>query len=157
MGHPFVMFYNAKNKKTDDKNEAERITVAVSDNMVSRKRYVNEPVIDHHSGISGDAFITKIDDVWVMFYFGAFWRPGAFERFACSYNLVNWTFWESDDLVVPSEPFNENYAHKPYVIKHNGIVYHFYRAINKKGERSIAVSTSQDLGESNLQFPNKHQ
>lgn len=154
LGYSFVMFYNAKNKKTGDKEVAERIAIAVSDNMTDWKRYGNEPVINHHSGISGDAFITKIDDVWVMFYFGAFWKPNAFERFACSYDLVNWTLWEGDDLIAPSEPYDDIYAHKPCVIKHNDIVYHFYCAVNKNGERSIALATSRDLGKSNLQFPN---
>lgn len=153
LGYPYVMFYNAKNKKTGDRDVAERIALAVSDNMTHWKRYGNEPVIDHHSGISGDAFITKIGDVWVQFYFGAFWKPGAFERFACSYDLVNWTLWEGDDLIAPSEPYDERYAHKPYVIKHNNIVYHFYCAVNNKGERGIAVATSKEIGKSNLLFP----
>ena len=33
-------------------------------------------------------------DLWVMFYFGAGWQPKAFDTFACSYDLVNWTKWE---------------------------------------------------------------
>lgn len=153
LGHPFVMYYNAKNKNEGDHQVAERIAIAVSDNMVDWKRYGTEPVIDHQSGISGDAFITKIEDVWVMFYFGAFWKPGAFERFACSYDLVNWTRWEGDDLISPSESYDDMYAHKPCVIKHEGVVYHFYCAVNQKGERSIAVATSKEVGVSSLQFP----
>jgi hypothetical protein len=54
-----------------------------------------------------------------MFYFGAYWQPGAFERFACSYNLVDWTEWNGDDLVAPSEEYDNVYAHKPWVIKWN--------------------------------------
>lgn len=135
--------------------EAELIAMAVSNDMVLWKRFGEEPVIDHHSGISGDAFITRINNVWVMFYFGAFWKPGAFERFACSFDLVNWMVWEGDDLVAPTEPFDDRYAHKPFVIKHEGVVYHFYCAFNKDGDRGIAVATSVDKGKSTLHFPQK--
>jgi predicted GH43/DUF377 family glycosyl hydrolase len=94
-----------------------------------------------------------MEELWVMFYFGAFWKPNAFDRFACSYDLVNWTTWEGNDLIAPSEPYDNLYAHKPCVIKHNDVVYHFYCAVNQEGERSIAVATSKDLGKSTLKFP----
>ena len=151
LGHPFVMFYNAKGKN-ENNSEAERIAMAVSDDMVSWKRFGNAPVIDHGSGISGDAFITRINELWVMFYFGAFWKPGAFDRFACSYDLKNWTRWEGEDLVSPSEHYDSRYAHKPFVIKHQGIVYHFYCAVDEKGNRGIALAASANLGKSNMKF-----
>lgn len=157
-GHPFVMFYNAHGK--DDVPEGmknvERIAVAVSDDMTNWSRYGDEPVLNHHTGITGDAFITKIDDLWVMFYFGAFWKPKAFERFACSYDLINWTPWLGPDLVAPSEPYDSMYAHKPFVIKHNGIVYHFYNSVGPDDhDRAIAVATSVDMGKSTLKFPKR--
>lgn len=155
LNHRFVMFYNAENKpETNNGNEkAERIAMAVSDDMQAWRRLGKQPVIDHHSGISGDANITKIGDLWVMFYFGAFWKPKAFDRFACSYDLINWTDWEGEDLINPSESYDNLYAHKPFVIKSKGIVYHYYCAVNDKGQRSIAVATSVDLGKSKLKFP----
>ena len=149
LGYPFVMYYNAKSKEA---NNAERIAMAVSNDMKHWKRYGDQPVIDHHTGISGDAFITQMDGLWVMFYFGAFWKPGAFDRFACSYDLVNWTDWDGDDLISPSEPYDNRYAHKPFVIKYNGIVYHFYCAVDRNNNRGIAIATSKDLGKSNLNF-----
>ena len=45
------------------------------------------------------------------------------------------------------------FAHKSYVVKHNGIVYHFYCAVNNDGQRGIAVATSQHLGKSEVSFP----
>lgn len=154
LGYPFVMYYNARGSdKTNGKEGAERIAMAVSDDMTNWKRFGVKPVIDHQSGISGDAFITRMDDLWVMFYFGAFWKPKAFDRFACSYDLVNWTDWTGEDLISPSEPYDEQYAHKPFVIKHQEIVYHFYCAVDAKNRRGIAVATSKDLGKSQLEFP----
>lgn len=134
LDYPFVMYYNAQSKEA---NQAERIAMAVSDDMEQWKRYGNQPVIDHQTGISGDAFIAKMDDLWVMFYFGAFWKQGAFDRFACSYDLQNWTIWDGDDLISPSEPYDDRYAHKPFVIKHNGVVYHFYCAVDKNNRDYI--------------------
>ncbi|RAK03086.1 hypothetical protein LX87_01208 [Larkinella arboricola] len=149
-GYPFVMYYNAKGEKPDaDGKGFENIAMAVSSDMTHWKRYGQQPLITRKTGICGDAQITKIGDVYVMFYFGAFWKPGAFERFACSYDLVNWTDWQGDDLIAPSEPYDKTYAHKPWVIRWNGVVYHFYNAVGDKG-RVIAVATSKDLGKSSL-------
>lgn len=139
-GHPFIMYYNAKG----DTANYESIAMAVSDDMVSWKRFGTKPVITKYKGICGDAQIAKINGIYVMFYFGAFWKPGAFERFACSNDLVNWTDWSGADLVSSSETYDETYAHKPWVIKWNGIVYHFYNAVGKQG-RVIALATSKDL------------
>jgi predicted GH43/DUF377 family glycosyl hydrolase len=95
-------------------------------------------------------------DVWVMFYFGAFWKEtkGAFNRFACSYDLVHWTEFDKN-LIEPSEPYDAVFAHKSFVIKNKGVVYHFYCAVDKKGNRGIAVATSVDKGKSTLNFISK--
>ena len=156
LGYPFVMFYNARGDSINPKRGAERIGMAVSDDMINWKRFGTDPVINHHKGISGDAVIQKIGDIWVMFYFGAFWPDrkdyDAFNRFACSFDLVHWTEWKGPDLIAPSEPFDNWFAHKSCVIKHNGIVYHFYCAVNKDQKRGIAVATSEDIGKSNINF-----
>ena len=140
LGWPFVMFYNAKQKPP----KVERIGMAVSKDMRHWRRYGKEPVIDNFKGISGDPQITRIGEVWVMFYFGAFWRPKAFDTFACSYDMVNWTKWTGPDLIEPTQPWDKKYAHKPWIIKHNGIVYHFYCAVGDQG-RVIALATSKNL------------
>src|SRR5262245_14291905 len=149
LGHPFVMYYNGKEGGSG--KWTERIGMAVSDDMLHWKRYGAEPVIDNLKGISGDPQIVRlngkplgIDDVWVMFYFGAFWRPGAFDTFACSRDLVHWTKWTGTDLIASSEPWDKTFAHKPWVLKHNGVVYHFYCAVGNEG-RAIALATSEDL------------
>jgi predicted GH43/DUF377 family glycosyl hydrolase len=143
LGFPFVMYYNGKVK-----NGYERIGMAVSKDMVHWNRYGQAPVVGNGeartNGISGDPQIVKIGNVWVMFYFGAGWQPKAFDTFACSYDLVNWTKWTGPHLVEPSELFDKTYAHKPWVLKHKGVVYHFYCAVGDEG-RVIALATSCDL------------
>ncbi len=139
-GHPFVMYYNSKGDTAD----YESIAMAVSDDMITWKRFGKDPVITKGKGICGDAQIARYNDLYIMFYFGAFWKPGAFERFACSYDLINWTDWGGEDLIAPSEKFDEQYAHKPWVIMWKGVVYHFYNAVGDRG-RVIALATSKDL------------
>jgi hypothetical protein len=150
------MYYNARGDSINPKRGAERIGMAVSEDMVHWQRFGRNPVINHHKGISGDAVIQKKGDVWIMFYFGAFWPTrkdaDAFNRFACSYDLVNWTEWEGEDLIAPSEPYDNWFAHKSCVVKHRGVVYHFYCAVNKNKDRGIAVATSVDLGKSGKTF-----
>ena len=143
LGWPFVMYYNGKLK-----SGFERIGMAVSRDMIHWHRYGLGPVIANGEaqmkGISGDPQIVKIGDVWTMFYFGAFWKPQAFDTFACSYDLVHWTKWEGAPLVEPSETYDKTYAHKPWVLKWDGVVYHFYCAVGSEG-RVLALATSKDL------------
>ena len=150
----FLLYYNANGDSLDKKRGAERIGMAVSDDMINWKRFGKNPILDHLTGITGDPYIQKIGDIYVLFYFGAFWKGthAAFNRFACSYDLVHWTDWTGPDLVEPSEPYDEVFAHKSFVINYKGIVYHFYCAVDKKGNRGIALATSTDKGKSSLTF-----
>ncbi len=154
-GHRFVMYYSAKGDSLNTQSGAERISMAVSDDMVNWKRFGTEPLINHHKEICGDVVIQKIDALYVMFYFGAFWpdhQVKAFNRFACSYDLVHWTEWKGPHFIEPSEKFDNLFAHKSCVIKTIGIFYHFYNAVNTLGNRGIALAMSTDLGKSNLSF-----
>lgn len=141
LGYPFVMYYNGKQQGRG----IERIGMAVSKDMVHWSRYGSDPVIDNGKGISGDPQVVRIGDLWVMFYFGLGWGPGAFDSFSCSRDLVHWTQWDGEVLLQPSEPWDKTFAHKPWILKHDGVVYHFYCAVGVNG-RTIAVATSKDLG-----------
>ncbi|QDU90401.1 Glycosyl hydrolases family 43 [Pirellulimonas nuda] len=140
LGKPLVMFYNAK----QEGDWIERIGIAVSDDMRHWTRYGDGPVIDNLKGISGDPQIIRMNGLWVMVYFGAGWDRGAFDTFACSRDLVNWTKWDGAHLLQPSEPWDKTFAHKPWLLKHDDVVYHFYCAVGGK-QRTIALATSKDL------------
>ena len=105
LGYPFVMFYNAGGKD-DTHPKGERIGIALSKNMKKWKRYEGNPVFAHDTDgtITGDAQIVRMGDTFVMFYFSAY-NPtreyNAYNTFAASYDLVNWTDWNGDDLIVP--------------------------------------------------------
>jgi predicted GH43/DUF377 family glycosyl hydrolase len=159
-GYPFVMYYNANGDSAANNVKTrwfERIGMAVSYDMENWQRFQTSPVVHHPVGITGDPIIQKIGDVWVMLYFGAFWqdRKGAFNRFAVSKDLINWTDWTGENLIQSSESYDELYAHKSFVVKHKGVVYHYYCAVNKKDQRGIAVATSKDLGQSKIFFNSK--
>ena len=154
LGAPFVMFYNARPPKG---NEA--IGMAVSQDMKAWRRFGDEPVVTNarpanlkYGVISGDPQVVRLNDLWVMFYFGAFWKAGAFDTFAASRDLVHWTKWDGEDLIKPTQMYDTPFAHKPWLIKHDGVVYHFYCAVGgKEQHRAIAVATSKDLGKAGLE------
>lgn len=147
LGARFVSFYNA----ASEDSHAESIGMALSDDLRRWKRFGGEAVVSNvtpgkHS-ITGDPMIRKIGDLWVMFYFGYKWKEGvrgAFDTFACSRDLVHWTQWGGEPLIVPSEPWDEVHAHKPWVIRHEGVVYHFYCAVGGRG-RGLALATSEPV------------
>ena len=58
-----------------------------------------------------------------------------------------------EDLIKPTEDFDSFFAHKSFLLNYNGVVYHFYCAVNQPQQSGIAVATSQDMGKSELSFP----
>lgn len=155
-GGRFVSFYNAKQKGP----AVERIGMAVSDDMVRWRRFGAGPVVsngkDGGCGITGNPMVRRIGSLWVMFYFGCGWGDGcpsgAFDTFACSRDLKTWTKWTGEPLIRPSEPWDKTYAHKPWVLKHEGVVYHFYCAVGDRG-RCLALATSRPLRPGDAKSP----
>lgn len=158
LGAPFVMFYNAGGRNPANQLKGERIGIALSHNMKRWKRYKGNPIFTHEEPgvITGDAQIVRMDDLYVMFYFSAF-RPEkpykAYNTFACSRDLIHWEDWQGEDLIYPSKDYDNLFAHKSCVIYHNGVVYHFYCAVNEHSQRGIAVATSRPMGKSSVSFP----
>ena len=154
------MYYNAGGINPQTGIKGERIGIALSDDMKKWRRYKGNPVFTHEAQgtITGDAQIQKMGDLYVMFYFSAFnpSRPyKAFNTFACSYDMVTWDDWEGDDLIFPTKQYDELFAHKSYLVKHDGVVYHFYCAVNNAEQRGIAVATSKPMGRSAVRFPER--
>ena len=168
LGARFVMFYNAGGINPDNNHKAERIGIALSDNMRKWRRYAGNPVFAHEVPgiITGDAQIVDFtrcnavqgvseEPLYVMFYFSAFnpkRKYSAYNTFAVSRDLVNWKEWEGADLVYPTKDYENLFAHKSCVVKHNGVVYHFYCAVNTAEQRGIALATSKPMGKSPVTF-----
>lgn len=156
--HRFVMFYNAGGINPVNNLKAERIGIASSNDLRKWKRYGGNPIFANEVGgiITGDAQIAKMGDLYVMFYFMAYdpsRKYNAFNTFAVSRDLIHWQRWDGEDLVWPTKPYDEMFAHKSYVVKHEGTVYHFYCAVNNDGQRGIALATSTPMGRSAIRFP----
>ena len=141
----FIMFYNAGGINPANNLKAERIGIALSNDLKKWKRYEGNPVFANEVGgiITGDAF--KAYDPSRKY--------NAFNTFAVSRDLIHWQTWDGEDLIIPSKPYDEMFAHKSYVVKHDGVVYHFYCAVNNDQQRGIAVATSVPMGRSNVTFP----
>lgn len=160
LGHRFVMFYNAGGLHPATGLKAERIGIALSDDMRHWHRYEGNPVFSHEAPgiITGDAQIVHMGEpynLYLMFYFSAYnpaRRYNAYNTFAVSTDLVHWHDWQGPDLIYPSKPYDDQFAHKSYVVKHEGVVYHFYCAVNQAGQRGIALATSQPLGRPEVAF-----
>ncbi len=166
LGKRFVMFYNAGGINPKNNLKAERIGIALSNDLKKWKRYDGNPVFANEVGgiITGDAQIVRMDSsltshpspLYVMFYFKAYdpsRKYNAFNTFAVSRDLIYWQTWDGEDLIIPSKPYDEMFAHKSYVVKHDGVVYHFYCAVNNDQQRGIAVATSVPMGRSEVRFP----
>ena len=165
LGKRFVMFYNAGGVNPANNLKAERIGIALSNDMKKWKRLplscegaTGNPVFftEVDGIITGDAQIVKMGDKYVMFYFSAYdpSRPyNAFNTFAVSDDLLHWQRWDGPDLIYPTKSYDEMFAHKSYVLKHEGVVYHFYCAVNNAGQRGISVATSVPMGRSAVSFP----
>ncbi len=142
-GYPYVNIYNAKAQ--DNK---ERIFLAVSSDGESWERYGEAHIFDmyeydENTVITGDPQIILIDGIYVMLFFHFTKGKGAYNTFAASRDLIHWKRWEGKPLIEPTEEWENIHAHKPWFIRHKGINYHFYCAVNDKNERFIALSTSQ--------------
>ena len=158
LGRKFVMFYNAGGISPTSKIKAERIGIALSDDMKHWTRYAGNPVFYHESPgiITGDAQIVKMGSLYVMFYFSAYnpnRKYNAFNTFAVSRDLLHWIDWTGDDLVYPTKQYDEMFAHKSCVVKSGDVVYHFYCAVNNDGQRGIALATNVPMGASAVHFP----
>ena len=138
-------YVNAYNGKANDNTE--RIFLAVSNDGESWERYGDRAVIDLVTGdpngrICGDPQIILIEDIYVMLFFRFIEGQPAFDTFACSRDLINWTHWDGEPLIKSVYDWENMHAHKPWFIRHNGKSYHFYCAANHKNERFIALAVS---------------
>lgn len=146
LGYEYVCAYNAK--RVDGR---ESIFLAVSDDGFNWKRYLDRAIISASEcepsiRINGDPQIVVIDGMYVMLYFiYDEVRNKAWNTFAVSEDLVHWAKWNGAPLVQSEFDWENVYAHKQWVLSYDGIVYHFYCAVNDCNERFVALATSQKI------------
>ncbi|PTX97877.1 hypothetical protein DB354_06250 [Opitutus sp. ER46] len=153
LGYEFLLFYNAKGRR----DNVERIGVAGSHDLRHWQRPLRDPIVagDPDFRISGDPQLLQMGDLYVLLYFRgvpAQEEVGDHETFACSYDLVHWTPWTGTGLTRVREPWEgRSAAHKPWVFRWQGVVYHFFNythVIDKKPYGGIGLATSRFIGKS---------
>lgn len=155
----FYLFYNAKNQNHG--RWIEQTGLATSADLIHWIRHPHNPVIQvtpeaWDCGFVSDPCVLRNGNEWVMFYFGYNYKK-AQEGIALSHDLRNWNKCLEPIIKVGEEgELDETFAHKPSVISHNGVLYHFYTASRKQKEgdptcnifpefRTITVATSKLL------------
>ena len=144
LGYKYVNVYNARGFA-----RRESIYLSVSNDGEHWERYGEKPIIfdqtpNLEQRILADAQVLKMDDLYVLVYF-VYNGKTAWNTFACSYDLVNWTKWQGKNLIESEFEWENQFAHKPWIVVKDGVVYHYYCAVNKKGERFIALATSKKI------------
>ena len=164
LGFDYILYYNAYGRHPETQLGAERIGLALSNDLTHWQRYEGNPVFHHETKgtITGDAQIVRFREgsdgqppLYVMFYFRAFDPTRsykAYNTFSCSHDLVHWEDWQGQDLIWPTEAYDDLFSHKTFILKWQGVVYHFFCAVDKDMRRGIAVATSKDFGHSDVHF-----
>ncbi|HHT35647.1 MAG: hypothetical protein ACE3NC_01425 [Candidatus Wallacebacter cryptica] len=130
----YYLFYNAKDQKP--RGWQEQIGVAISTDLKHWERYENNPIVKVASGrwdsqFCADPYVVKDGERWVMYYYG-FNRRHAQDGIAFSDDLFNWE--KHPDPILPNgDPgeLDHSFAHKPALLYHDGVLYHFYCACRK--------------------------
>ena len=148
----FYMFYNAKNKTPKGTFWTEQTGGAFSDDMIHWTRFPENPIlpVDRASwdrDFASDPIVRwdSQEKQWVMFYFGL--GPlSACEGLAISQDLVHWEKFPVPILTTGAGAAQDSrYAHKPSVIWHEGVLYHFYCACRPSREGDIAGSEEKEF------------
>ncbi|KRF06818.1 hypothetical protein ASG89_18380 [Paenibacillus sp. Soil766] len=155
----FYLFYNAKN--TNKGKWLEQTGVAFSTDLISWQRYEHNPILRvsperWDSGFVSDPCVLQDKDQWIMYFFGYNYKQ-AQEGIALSKDLLHWEKYPDPIIRVGEEGMVDSiFAHKPSVVTHNGVLYHFYCSCRpyKEGDatknwgkefRTISVAASHDV------------
>jgi predicted GH43/DUF377 family glycosyl hydrolase len=136
----WVMFFNATG--SDDK---ERIGYATADRLLGTWRVADEPVLEPVDGtweslIVGDPSVRRVGDHWVMDYYGVDGQHAA-DAEAVTTDAEFPLGWQRTGVVLaPSEAYDSQFAHKPFVVTDRGRLLHFYTAVGDDGRRTIALA-----------------
>lgn len=150
IGGRFVMFYNAKDRRDP---WVEQTGLATSTDLINWEKHPANPILRvgpegaWDSRFASDPVLNKIDGVWHLFYYGFDGRHAA-DGVAVSEqgDLTRWRKSEFNPILVHGAPgsYDSVHAHKPFVLEHEGVFYHYYCAVSER-ERAIALATSKPL------------
>ncbi len=146
----YYLFYNAK---TQGARWHEQTGVALSTDLKNWKRYEGNPILRNGPAGSPDERFASDPCVmldgkrWLIFYFGLDAKGKARDLLATGNDPyhMNQSREILIDIGTPGS-VDSTYAHKPSVIYHQGMLYHFYCAVSGRGQqevRGISVARSR--------------
>lgn len=146
IGSYWYIFFNANG--TIDGQAAERTGFAFSTKIDGP--YTVDPYriskfaedAGDHSGIQcGDPSVFKINDLYYMFYFDTSHKDEVVDRYAWTTATEFPRGWRYGGPVIKNDKdYNKTFAHKPFVLVKDNILYHYYTAVGDQG-RCIALQT----------------
>lgn len=143
----YAMLYNAKNEESVWR---EQTGLAWSDDLIHWTRNSDRPVLSGTPGgwdwrFVSDPYPVRYKDFWLNFYFG-YDGHHAQEGLAWSRDLIHWE--KLPDPLIPHGDANaqdSEHAHKAAVVRHNGILYHFYCGVRQAKSGDIAVCKGNEF------------
>ncbi len=145
----YYVFYNAKNEGRPWK---EQTGFAFSRDLKTWTRHPGNPVLPNGPAAStderfaSDPCVLRFEDRWAMFYYGLDARGVARDLLALSSDLRAWA--KCDGVLVdvgPPGAVDSQYAHKPSIVSHGGVLYHFFCAVSREHGRGISVACSRPI------------
>ena len=146
----YYLFYNAKNA---EKHWREQTGLATSTDLKHWKRYEGNPVIANgppgspDERFASDPCVLLYRDTWAAYYYGLDARGRARDLLALGKSPEH--FEKVPAIMVDAGPpgsVDEDYAHKPGIVFHDGSLYHFYCAVSGRWPhevRGISVARSR--------------
>jgi predicted GH43/DUF377 family glycosyl hydrolase len=159
-GGTYYLYYNAKTDtlpKSEGGGWHEQTGVATSSDLKTWIRYPRNPILRvgskeanaRDSRFASNPYVVKNGREFAMYYFGfGYQRPGR----ACEMLAVGtdpFHFRKVPEVLIDtgvSGSIDETFAHKPSVIYHDGMLYHFYCAVSgmwPNEVRGVAVARSK--------------
>jgi len=150
-GDTYYLYYNAKNNV--ERGWIEQTGVATSRDLKTWTRYAGNPIVKAGPSDSWDARFASDPAVlrykrwWVLYYYGLAANGRARDLLALGESPYHFT--KVPEIIIdvgPPGSIDEDYAHKPSVISHQGVLYHFYCAVGGKWPndvRGISVARSR--------------
>lgn len=154
-GDTYYLFYNAKNEQTP---WLEQTGLATSRDLKTWTRFSGNPIV--HVGPKGvsvddrfasDPAVFRHGREWALFYYGLSHDGKARELLALGTDPFH--LRKTGQILIdvgPPGSIDDDYAHKPSLIAHDGALYHFYTAVSGKWPndiRGISVARSRPWNE----------
>ena len=140
----FYLYYNAKTDPVPKHGWHEQTGVATSRDLKHWTRYAGNPILRNGGPGSWDAafasnpFVVQHRNLWGMYYYGLDRHGVARELLALGRDPFHFT--KAPEIMIgpgPQGSVDETYAHKPCVICHDGVLYHFYCAVAGKWPNEV--------------------